>query len=96
MTVRTRLLLLVLACVIPLCAVGAGLAHHLVRSHQDALREDVVERLRLASTAIDLHLAQAEAALEVMAASLALEDGDLRRFHAEVAGAAEAAASAWR
>ncbi|WP_207477903.1 sensor histidine kinase [Arenibaculum pallidiluteum] len=86
-TVRTRLLALVLACVLPLCAFGIVAGHHLVESHQDAMKAQVVERLRVASMAIDQHIAEAETVLEVLSASPALRNGDLERFHAQLSEA---------
>ena len=78
---RRRLFILVFAAILPV-AVVSGLALYVFTEKQrDQAGQAGLEISRALSTAVDAELDRAVAVLEGLAASPALDSGDLRRFH---------------
>jgi hypothetical protein len=78
---RRRLFILVAAAILPV-AVVSGLALYVFTEKQRAQAGQAgLEISRALSTAVDAELDRAVAVLEGLAASPALDSGDLRRFH---------------
>jgi signal transduction histidine kinase/CheY-like chemotaxis protein len=82
-TVRRRLLLLVLAVVIPLTLFAVLTIAFALRLERRAAERRVLDAARTVSLALDREFASAEAALKVLATSTALRQGDLDAFRAQ-------------
>ncbi len=82
MTIRRRLLILILALLIPvLLAVLAGV-RFLYEGQRAALERGVHEAVRALTMVVEREIAQTVTGLEVMATSSTLQRGDLAGFHA--------------
>ena len=82
MKIRTHLLILVLAAVLPLLAFSAVMGAIFWRQQRAAYNEGYLERVRALAIALDRELEGHARALQVLAQSTALQGGDLRTFYA--------------
>ncbi|HSV46064.1 MAG TPA: ATP-binding protein [Ramlibacter sp.] len=81
MRIRTRLLFLILAVLVPACLGSAlGLAY-IYSEQQKALHENMRQTARALALLLDKELAERETALRALSASPALAQGDLRAFY---------------
>jgi len=83
MTLRPRLILIVVVTLAPVvvCAVAAALP--LLEHERRVMERDAIGRARSAMSAVDAHLNGTLLALRTLASSRNLEAGDLAAFHAE-------------
>ncbi|CAO3434643.1 ATP-binding protein [Azospirillum endophyticum] len=88
-SVRARLVLLVLACLIPMIVFCTGLSLHFVHVQNDHLEEQVAESVFALSQNVDRYISEAQVALELLATSPALRAGDLEAFYAQIVEAAK-------
>ncbi|WP_167393290.1 PAS domain-containing protein [Azospirillum oryzae] len=88
-SVRARIVLLVLACLVPMIVFCTGLSLHFVRVQNDHLEEQVTENVFALSQNVDRYISEAQVALELLATSPALRAGDLETFHAQTVEAAK-------
>ncbi len=79
--VRTQLLLLAAACVVPVLVVAVSLVAHLATVQYEASREQVQQRARLLAEDVDREVDRTRIALEVLAISRLLQSGDLAGFY---------------
>ncbi|HEY6912490.1 MAG TPA: ATP-binding protein, partial [Myxococcales bacterium] len=87
MTIRTHLLLLVAAAVVPVFAFAVLVSVALVRHERDKQRTGAMDQARAMITAVDAELRGSIATLRALSASRALASGDLSGFHASAARA---------
>src|SRR5512140_1556541 len=87
MTIRTHLLLLVVAAVVPVFAFAMLVSVALVRYERDTQRNGAMDQARAMITAVDAELRGSIATLRALSASRALASGDLRGFHSSAARA---------
>ena len=81
MPIRSRLMLLVLAAMLPL-AVGCAVGLAFVVREQQAFRQTTLrETARAMALALDREMESRETVLRTLAESLALQEGNLERFH---------------
>ena len=85
MRIRSHLLLLALGVIVPVLSFALVLATITVRQEQAVFAEGAVARLRATMTATDVQVEGHITSLEAVAASSLLEEGNFRRFHAEMA-----------
>ena len=78
-----RYVLVILAAITPLVVLAIATDAFLVYQKRETMRQEVIGRVRPLMTAVDTALAGSEAALLTLAASKALQSGDLRGFHEE-------------
>jgi len=81
MKLRTSILSLVLAVVVPLATVSILLVYTLFQHGQEAARRAATDRVRAVMTAIDAKLLGAIGTVEALAVSPALRSGDLNAFY---------------
>jgi signal transduction histidine kinase len=94
MRIRSRLVLLVLAVLVPaLVGGGTGLAY-IYKEEQAFTRASMQETAQALALALDREMARREAMLRILAASPALESGELERFHRYAAAVAKESDSA--
>ncbi len=86
---RTRLLWLVCAAMLPVSIVALAGLQILGRQQQDLARLAMQEKARALASAVDLELQGSVAALEVLALLPSLDAGDFRTFHARAKTAVE-------
>ncbi len=86
---RTRLLWLVCAAMLPVSIVALAGLQILGRQQQDLARLAMQEKARALASAVDLELQGSVAALEVLALLPSLDAGDFRTFHARAKTAAD-------
>ncbi|HEV8143419.1 MAG TPA: ATP-binding protein [Methylomirabilota bacterium] len=84
MKLRTHLVLLVLAAVLPLLAFTAVMGAIFWREQRDAYDERFLERVRALAIALDREMGGHARALRVLGQSTALQAGDLRGFYERV------------
>lgn len=82
-TVRSRLTLLVAACIVPMALMAAALIVYGYQRESTQLVRDTVATARALSSVVDRELAAVESALQVLATSPHLNSGDLAAFHAQ-------------
>ena len=82
MTIRSHLLLLALAAVLPVLAFGLLVSLALVRYERETQRVGAVDQARAMMTAVDAELHGSIGTLQALAASRALAADDLPSFHA--------------
>lgn len=82
-SLRSTLLLLVAASILPLLLLSLVLGIVLVRHEEDTVRRAAMDRNRTFSTAVDARMRGHIAALRALAASAALERGDVAAFATE-------------
>lgn len=80
-TIRSRLALLVTACILPASLMTAALIHYNYRRENAQLVREVIATARALTSAVDRELAATEAALNVLATSPHLASDDLAAFH---------------
>ena len=83
MKLRSHLVTLVLAVLVPMIVFAAIVVTMFGRQQRAAVERGVVETARALVNAADERLNASVKLLEALATSLALDDGDLRAFHAE-------------
>ncbi len=86
---RTRLLWLVCAALLPVAILALAGLQILGRQQQDLARLAMQEKARALASAVDLELQGSVAALEVLALLPSLDAGDFRTFHARAKTAAD-------
>lgn len=79
--VRTQLLLLAAACVVPVILFAAVLVAHLAGVQSEAVRQEVRQRAHLLAEDIDREVDRTRAAVLVLAVSHLLQIGDLAGFY---------------
>ncbi len=80
-TIRSRLALLVMACILPASLMTAALIHYNYQRENAQLVREVIATARALTSAVDRELAATEAALNVLATSPYLASNDLAAFH---------------
>ncbi|MGV1757244.1 diguanylate cyclase domain-containing protein [Rhizobium sp. A22-96] len=80
-TIRSSLISLVMACIIPAGLAEAGLAYHSFRVEQQQLLDDTLATARALTGALDRQMLAAQGALVALATSPALTSGDHRTFY---------------
>src|SRR5471030_1015407 len=81
-SVRTSLVLLVIACILPVASVSAILIAGFYRKQQAQLISNAVSRARTVIAAVDHDFGSTEVALRTLGTARVLMAGDLRAFHA--------------
>jgi two-component sensor histidine kinase len=87
---RTHLVALVLAVLLPSLALGAATAWHMAGNYRDAFEERLSATAQALALALDREVQAHIAALTALAASPRLDEDDLTGFYAHARGAAEA------
>lgn len=80
-TIRSRLALLVMACILPASLMTAALIHYNYQRDNAQLVRDVIATARALTSAIDRELAATQSALNVLATSPYLAANNLAAFH---------------
>jgi PAS domain S-box-containing protein len=80
-TLRAHVVLLVMACIVPMVAFSAFAVLRYANAQREAGSQQIMNTARALSAAMDVELKTAEAALAALATSPALHDGDLVRFY---------------
>ncbi|WP_207459271.1 PAS domain S-box protein [Azospirillum sp. SYSU D00513] len=83
-SVRTRLVLLVLACILPLTLFTTGLGYRFLEAQNRRLAEQVDAQVHALAGAVERYISETQLSLEILATSPALQAGDLARFHAQI------------
>ena len=83
-TVRFRLTLLVLACVLPVFVIAGLLISYAYHQKQHLIERQVLETTRALSMVVDQHFAAIQAAATALATSPALASGDFATFYKQV------------
>ncbi|NHZ89564.1 diguanylate cyclase [Massilia sp. CCM 8733] len=86
-SIRTRLVTLVLGCVLPIAVVAALLIFEFYEREQAQLISNAISQARAMVSAIDRDFGRTQAALEALATSHRLATGDLKGFHSRALGA---------
>src|SRR5471032_257127 len=81
-SVRTSLVALVVACILPVASVAAVLIFHFYRNQQAELINNTVSRARTMIAAVDHDFDSTEVALRALGTARVLAAGDLQGFHA--------------
>jgi signal transduction histidine kinase len=81
MTIRRRLLILIVALLLPLLAAMLAGVRFLYEGQRQALERGVHEAVRALTMVVERDIAQTETLLKVLATTPSLQDGDLRSFH---------------
>lgn len=81
MSIRARLLGLVLALALPLVVIASAALYHAYRSEQAAIRNLLQDTSRALALAADREIDRARAILDLQAHSLSMARDDLRGFH---------------
>jgi diguanylate cyclase (GGDEF)-like protein len=82
-TIRSRLVWLVMACVVPASLMVIGLIVHDVQRERARLVRDVTATARAITSAVDRDLASVESALRALASSPSLRANDLATFYSQ-------------
>jgi signal transduction histidine kinase/ActR/RegA family two-component response regulator len=85
-TLRSHLLILSLATLLPMVALAAFLAAALIERERGTFRQGAMHWARSLMTAVDAELRGSIGTLQALAASRELERGDLKGFHREALG----------
>ncbi len=80
-TIRNALLTLVLACLLPGAIGSAVLMAQLYRDSQTQLENRTIQTAHALGQTLDRQLLQAQAVAQTLSLSMALDNGDLARFH---------------
>jgi PAS domain S-box-containing protein len=80
-TLRFRLACLVMACVLPVCAIAGFVVHYDYQQKQILTEQRVLETARALSMVVDQQLATMQASTMALATSHFLVSGDLAAFH---------------
>lgn len=80
-TIRSRLALLVTACILPASLMAAALIHYNYQRENAQLVREVMATARALTSTVDRELAVTESALNVLATSPSLASNDLAAFH---------------
>ena len=83
MKLRSQLLLLALATLIPMALFAAAVTVMLVERERDAFQRGAIERVRALLTAVDTELSGSATTLEALAVLPAFDRGDLEGFRHE-------------
>jgi hypothetical protein len=84
-TIRTRLMVLVLAVVMPMIGISALSAFLLWRTARDSVERELLARSQAVAGAAEREIASGRALLQALATSPYLEAGDLKSFYDQVA-----------
>lgn len=87
LSLRTHLVILVLAAMLPVFAFAAFVLARFAQSEQDALQRNLLAAARTISLVVDREIGRTQAMLTVLADAPALQSGDLRTFSAEAVAA---------
>ena len=85
-TIRSRLALLVMACIVPAALMVAGLMLYNYRQGRAQLIRDSIATARAMMSTVDRELSSTQAALSGLATSPHLASGELAAFHAQATG----------
>src|SRR6185369_4336899 len=80
-TIRSHLICLVLACVVPVWLIAGFLVYHAYDSKRALVTRHVLETARALSMSVDRELAIAQAALQTLSTSPVFAAGDLAGMH---------------
>jgi PAS domain S-box-containing protein len=83
MKIRTHLIILVIAAVLPLFIFAGAMTTVFWRAQRRAFEQQFLERVRAMSIALDSELERYVGLLEILGKSPSLQAGDLRHFHEE-------------
>jgi diguanylate cyclase (GGDEF)-like protein len=86
-TIRSRLILLVIACVIPASVMAVVLISYNYQREQGRLVRDSIATARAMGQAIDRQLSSTIRAAEILSTSPPLQNGDIRAFYAQASSA---------
>ena len=89
LALRSHLILLVIASMLPVLAFSAFVLLRFSQSEFEAAESQLRERVRLISAAVDRELENTTAAMELLASSPSLAVGDLAAFHQQATEAAK-------
>lgn len=81
MTIRSRLVILIIALLLPLLAAMLAGVRFLYEGQRQALERGVHEAVRALTMVVERDIAQTETLLKVLATTPSLQEGDLRSFH---------------
>ncbi|MBL0727272.1 ATP-binding protein [Piscinibacter sp. HJYY11] len=81
MTIRSRLVILIIALLLPLLAAMLAGVRFLYEGQRQALERGVHEAVRALTLVVERDIAQTETLLKVLATTPSLQEGDLRSFH---------------
>ncbi len=80
-TIRARIRLLVVACIVPAWLLAVGVSYLSYQRERDAVVSATVQTARSMTQGVERELATGIAALQALATSSRIDDSDLRRFH---------------
>lgn len=80
-SIRTSLIMLVLACLLPAALAQAGFAYYSFKAERQQLLEDTLARVRALTGALDREMIAAEGAVRALGTSPALLSGDYATFY---------------
>jgi PAS domain S-box-containing protein len=86
-SLRSRLIILVIGCVLPIALVSMGLVYLFHQQEHLQDRDNVISRARAMVSALDREFAKTESALAALSTSPFLEVNNLRGFHAQASQA---------
>lgn len=82
-TIRSRLILLITACILPMALLATALIVHNYQRENAQLVRDAVATTRALSSVVDRELSAVESALTVLATSSHLDSGDFSAFYGQ-------------
>ena len=82
-TIRTRIQWLVVACIVPVALLAAGLLVVSYESGRDALLQANLQTARVIAQAVERELDASVQVLQALATSRSIDDRDFQRFHAQ-------------
>lgn len=80
-TIRTSLIMLVLACLLPAALAQVGFAYYSFKAERQQLLEDTLARVRALTGSLDREMIAAEGAVRALGTSPALMSGDYATFY---------------
>ncbi|MBN8953650.1 MULTISPECIES: sensor domain-containing diguanylate cyclase [unclassified Rhizobium] len=80
-TIRTSLIILVLACIVPAALAGTGLAYYSFKAERQQLLDNTLARARALTAALDHEMIEAEGAIRALGTSPSLTSGDFQGFY---------------
>ncbi len=96
MKLRSFLILLVIAAVLPVVIFAAVMTYLSYRQQREKLADRMIERARAISAALDREFMVSIQSLKVLAASTHLDNGELAEFYGDMKGALAAYNRAWQ
>jgi PAS domain S-box-containing protein len=96
MKLRSYLILLVLAAVLPVVIFAGLMTYRSYQQQRENLEQSMIERARAISAALDREFLVSIQSLKVLAASTRLDKGQLAEFYGDMKGALAAYSRAWQ